>query len=105
MAAKAGFRAARLAQMLSLKRRRLERLTKRLFRRSPQAWLDGQRMIVAASYLKEGRPIKAAASDVGFKQRSHFARKFRIYYGLPPKEYLANLGRAAQEGCENKPEG
>jgi AraC-like DNA-binding protein len=105
MARDSSYRAARLSKILGVSRRRLERLTQRLFRRSPQAWLSEQRMIVAARFLKEGRPIKTVAFDLGFKQRSHFARQFRIYYGLPPKQYVVSLGRPPREGCENKPEG
>jgi AraC-like DNA-binding protein len=92
MARDSSYRVANLAKMLKVSRGQLQRLTQRLFRRSPQCWLDQQRMIVAALYLKEGRPTKAAASDLGFKQRSHFCWQFKHHYGLAPKAYLANLG-------------
>jgi len=90
MAGKAGFRAARLAAMLNLSRRQLQRLTLKLFGNSPQAWLDQQRMIAAPSALKETRSAKETAFDLGFKQRSHFSLQFKRHYGLWPADFLAN---------------
>jgi transcriptional regulator GlxA family with amidase domain len=104
MAGKAGFRAARLAQMLNLSRRQLQRHTREFLGRSAQAWLDEQRMIAAPGVLRKLGLVKAAATELGFKQCSHFSRLFKLHYGLWPVEFLANPDRLSANGCQNRPE-
>ncbi len=56
--------------------------------RTPKVWLNEQRMIAARKLLQEGSPVKAAASQLGFKQASHFCREFKRCYEMTPRQYV-----------------
>ncbi len=45
----------------------------------------------AAHYLKEGKTISDAAYLVGFNNLSYFAKCFREFYHLAPREFIAQL--------------
>jgi AraC-like DNA-binding protein len=104
MAAETAYQAARLSKKVRLSRRQLERHTQKLFGRSPQAWLDEQRLIKAATVLKERRSVRASAYALGFKQRSHFSRQFKKHYGVWPTEYLAINGDPGRAGRQDMPQ-
>jgi AraC-like DNA-binding protein len=89
MARQAEYRAGALSQKLGISRRHLERITERRFGRSPQNWLDEQRMMCAVVMLKERRSVKSIASDLGFKWVSHFCIKFKRHHHLSPTAFLA----------------
>ena len=90
-AEKAGYRAARLAKGLSIGRKQLERWTKTRFGQSPQQWLDEQQLGKAIELLKRRETIKEVANKLGFKQFSHFSRKFKSYHGIPPRRFVMSL--------------
>jgi AraC-like DNA-binding protein len=92
-AEKADYRAVNLAKSLGICRKQLERLTRRHFGQTPQRWLDNQRLDKAVVMLKRNETIKEVAIKLGFKQFSHFSRKFKQYHGLPPKHYVLNFNR------------
>jgi AraC-like DNA-binding protein len=68
--------------------RQIERYFIKEFGRTPQDWLDEQRMIAARRLLLETQSPKHVASELGFRQISHFHRHFKRYYGMTPVEYL-----------------
>lgn len=84
-----GYNAWRLAAHLGISRRQLTRYTQATFGRSPQDWLDAQRLNDARDCLREVRSVKEAAFQLGFKQSSHFSREFKLVHGLSPTAYLA----------------
>jgi transcriptional regulator GlxA family with amidase domain len=84
-----GFNAETFARLCGITTRQLRRHVRRTFGRSAQDWLDEQRMIAAGHRLKETPCVKTVAADLGFKQASHFSRKFKEHYGLPPTEFIA----------------
>jgi AraC family chitin signaling transcriptional activator len=89
MARQSTFRAYPLSQQLKVSPRQLRRYTRELFQKSPQEWLDEQRLILAATRLKEERSVKTVAFQLGFKRLSHFSRSFKLHYGVSPTEFLA----------------
>jgi AraC-like DNA-binding protein len=89
MAEKSAYQAALLAKELQVSQRQLRRYTHASFGRSPQDWLNEQRLVKAAEILKRTRAVKVAAFDLGFKQLSHFSREFKLHYGISPAKYLA----------------
>lgn len=89
MARKTTFDAGLLANELKLSRRQLERSTQKLFGRSPQAWLDEERLVLATALLREHLSVKMVAFQLGFKQPSHFSRQFKLRYGFSPMAFLA----------------
>ncbi len=88
MAKKSAYRAAMLAKELHVSQRQLRRYTRNIFGRSPQNWLNEQRLVHAAEMLKRTRTAKAVAFQLGFKQPSHFSREFKRHYGVSPTRFL-----------------
>jgi AraC-like DNA-binding protein len=89
LARQAEYRAGALSEKLGISRRQLERITGRRFGRSPQSWLDQQRMMCAVVMLKERRSVKSIASDLGFKWVSHFCLKFKRHHHLSATAFRA----------------
>lgn len=86
LARRAKYRAGGLAALLEVSRRQLQRHTRRAFGKSPQEWLDQERLKHAAKSLRSGGSVKLVAFSLGFKQVSHFSREFRRFHGVPPSK-------------------
>ena len=89
MAEKSAYQATVLAKELRVSQRQLRRYTRASFGRSPQNWLNEQRLVQAAEMLKRLRMAKTVAFQLGFKQPSHFSREFKLHYGVSPTRFLA----------------
>jgi len=79
-----------MAKNLGVSQRQLRRYARACLGCSLQNWLDEQRLIRASQMLKKVRLVKAVAFQLGFKQVSHFSRKFKLHYGVCPTGYLAS---------------
>ena len=90
LAAAARYDARKFAKLQQVSVRQLQRDFKRIFGRTPQDWLNEQRIIVARNRLLEGAPVKQVAFEMGFKQSSHFSRHFKKYGLVTPSEYVGN---------------
>lgn len=56
---------------------------------SPQKWLIQKRLQTAFNLLKSGnKKVLEVCYEVGFKDRSHFSKAFKNYYGFPPSSGL-----------------
>jgi AraC-like DNA-binding protein len=97
------FRVCRMAAELGISERQLERTTQRLFGRSPRAWLSEQRLLMAAELLKRRRSVKIVASELGFRQISHFSREFKLRYGLSPTAFLIRSDRESLPAADKAP--
>ncbi len=84
----ANWLAATLAKNCGVSPRRLQRYFQRHFARPPQDWLNEQRLKAAPPKLL-ARPVKVVASELGYKQSSHFCREFKAYHKLTPSEFVA----------------
>src|SRR5882724_10124772 len=84
LARESSFQARALSKRLKVCPRQLQRYTQHLFGRSPQHWLNEQRLVLAADFLQKEGCVKTVAFKLGFKQVSHFSREFRRFYGVPP---------------------
>jgi AraC-like DNA-binding protein len=96
LAEKCGYRAANFAQALGVSLRQLERIWKREFATSPQAWLDDVRMNQAEILLANGVSIKETLFRLGYKQVSHFSRQFKKRNGMTPGNFAR--ARAMHKG-------
>ena len=76
-----------LAGICDLSVRQLQREFKRRFQRSPQQWLDEQRIKASQQLLLLGQPVKAVAFELGFKSSSHFSRRFKSQFRMTPSEF------------------
>ena len=88
MAWQSGYNSTVLSKNLQISTRQLHRYTRELFGRSPQDWLDEQRLKIAVGLLVKHRSIKTVTHHLGFKQVSHFSREFKFHYGVSPTEFL-----------------
>jgi transcriptional regulator GlxA family with amidase domain len=77
-----------LANDLGVTVRQISRYFQKELGRTPQDWLDEQRMIAARLMLSHHQPVKRIAMELGFKQSAHFCRQFKKFYGMPPSEFL-----------------
>jgi AraC-like DNA-binding protein len=84
LAVAAHWRSKELAKLLNLSTRQLQRDFKQLVSCSPQEWLDKRRIKVAQQMLLAGKPVKTVAFELGFKQVSHFCRKFKAKSNMTP---------------------
>lgn len=87
LAAAAHYDAKELAKLCNLSVRQLERNFRSNLDRSPQAWLNEQRIRAAQSLLCSGQPVKVVSLELGFKQVSHFCRQFKSQNHLTPSQF------------------
>jgi AraC-like DNA-binding protein len=85
----AGYDTRKLAKILQVDVRQVQRYIREDLGRSPREWLGEQRIIAARRILLETGSTKHVAHELGFKQVGHFCRQFKQYYGVPPSEYLS----------------
>ncbi len=77
-----------LASIAGVSLRTLQRLFRERFDTSPMTWLMEARLSEAARLiLSGGDPVTKIAYRVGFKDPSHFTRRFKGRFGISPNEY------------------
>jgi len=84
LARESKFSADLLAVQLGISRRQLQRYTQVKFGRSPQKWLNEERLIEASIRLRNDNSVKAVSIELGFKQVSHFSREYKKFFCHPP---------------------
>ena|SRR5579859_4668765 len=89
LAVQANYDSRALARLCKLSTRQLQRQFRRQFGVTPRQWLDEQRLNAAGALLLSGEPVKKVAFDLGFKQTSHFCRKFKFQHRMTPREYIS----------------
>ncbi len=82
-----GYEASAIAQHLHVSERHLRRHIRATMGCALGVWLDERRLTDAIPLLRSNRTLKEVASDLGFKQQSHFTRKFKNRYGIAPSEF------------------
>jgi len=88
LAGAARYDAKELAKLCRLSIRQLERDFRRTLTRTPQDWLNEQRIKAAQQLLLSGQPVKVVAYELGFKQSSHFCRQFKLQSNLTPSQFV-----------------
>ena len=88
LARTSGYRRHRLAKLVKVSTRTLDRYFEKHLSLSVQQWLSELRMAVACDQVRIGKPLKEISFDVGFKQPSHFTKRFKARFGIPPSLLL-----------------
>jgi len=89
LAKAAHYNVRELARLCYLSVRQLERDFNCHLGRSPQRWLNEQRLKEAQKRLLAGDPVKKVAFELGFKQPSHFCRQFKLWHHATPSQFVA----------------
>jgi AraC family transcriptional regulator of arabinose operon len=97
---------AKLAEEFNLSPSRFAHLFREEFGVPPMRYLHTQRMLRARLLLERTfLTVKEVMVQVGCSDPSHFARDFRRFHGLPPKEWrAAHDGERREQGKEAPPQ-
>lgn len=77
-----------LAEIAGVSLRTLQRVFRERFGTSPMSWLMEARLLEAARLIRSGDdPVTKIAYRVGFKDPSHFTRRFKARFGASPNEF------------------
>jgi AraC family transcriptional regulator len=94
LAIQAQFDVKVLAKLCQLSVRQLERNFRSQLGRTPQDWLNEQRLMAAKRLLRSGEQVKTVASSLGFKQSSHFCRHFKLHSHMTPSEFVSSEAKS-----------
>lgn len=96
-----------LAEIAGVSLRTLQRVFRERFDTSPMTWLMEARLREAARLIRAGDdPVTKIAYRVGFKDPSHFTRRFKARFGVSPNEYRrAPGGRPGGGPAAGPPDG
>lgn len=85
-----GFDVEFLAEKLHVSRPTLYRKIKCVTNFSPNDLINMARLDEALGLLSAGYRVYEVSDRVGYSSHSHFSRNFQKYYGMNPREYIAN---------------
>ena len=88
LAVKAGYRPRDLAGLCQISLRTLERHFQKNYGMTVSRWMRELRLGKAYESLTQGKSVKEAAYDHGYKQVSHFSREFKNHFGVSPSLLL-----------------
>lgn len=94
LAVQAGYRPGDLAGLCQISLRTLERHFQKNYGVTVSHWMRELRLGKAYQSLVEGKCVKEAAFDHGYKQVSHFSREFKNHFGVSPSFLLARNSRS-----------
>lgn len=77
-----------LAKQIGINRQKLKVGFKKVYEKTISKYLRDERMERASVLLLHGLSVRETASEVGYINQSHFAKRFRERYGVLPKDYL-----------------
>src|SRR5690606_30261833 len=64
---------------------------------TPGQYLQGWRVSLAQQALRQGRPLKVVASEVGYGSETALSRAFKAHSGLSPRAWKQQQDARAQE--------
>ncbi len=82
-----------LAKMAGINQQKLKTGFKAIFDKTINQYLTEERMDLASILLLKDHSVKDVATEVGYSNHSHFAKKFKAKYGVLPKDYLKSIQR------------
>ncbi len=97
LAKTSGYSAQRLAKLLGIGLRQLERQFQESLGIPPQTYLNQLRQTEAVVLLRQPFSIKEMANQLGYKQPSHFSREFAKAHGLSPREFRRRMQKMSSQ--------
>lgn len=89
LAVESDYGTQKLAKLLGLSLRQVERIIRRQFDTTPRTWLAETRLVEAGKLLRQGNKVMQVASDLRYKQASHFCRQFKEFHGVRPAQFIS----------------
>lgn len=80
-----------LAKLVGINRQKLKQGFKKIYAITINNYLREERMEMSSILLMNGRSVRETASEVGYMNQSHFAKRFKEKYGILPKDYLKTI--------------
>ena len=80
-----------LAKRVGINRQKLKMGFKKVYDKTINNYVRAERMEMASILLLHGMSVRQTASEVGYSNQSHFAKRFRERYGILPKDYLKTI--------------
>jgi AraC-like DNA-binding protein len=96
-ASQARYQPRALGRLCHMNPRLLEREFHKYFGVSPTAWLESYRERRAEQLALAGWRAKEIANDLGYKQLSHFSRKFKETHGITLRNWKKAHGQPAEK--------
>jgi AraC-like DNA-binding protein len=87
-AAAAGYRLSTFIRLAGVSRSVFYREFAAAMGKSPQAWLDAERLRVAPVLLAACGSVKTVATGLGFASPHHFSKVYKRHYGHAPMSAL-----------------
>jgi len=84
---------SQLAKRSGINQQKLKKGFKAIFSSTINKYLTNVRLEQASLLLLKGCSVKEAALEVGYINHSHFSRKFKLKYGVLPKDYVAKINK------------
>ncbi|MGB7479593.1 MAG: AraC family transcriptional regulator [Burkholderiaceae bacterium] len=81
----------RMAERAGMSRTAFANTFREVVGQTPADYLSGWRMALAQSRLREGRPIKILADELGYANPSALSRAFVARMGMSPRDWLAKV--------------
>ncbi len=80
-----------LAKRIGINRQKLKVGFKKVYDKTINNYVRAERMEMASILLLHGMSVRQTATEVGYSNQSHFAKRFRERYGILPKDYLKSI--------------
>lgn len=80
-----------LSKWVGINRQKLKTGFKKVYDKTINNYLRDERMEKASILLLNEMSVRQAATEVGYTNQSHFARRFRERYNILPKDYLKTI--------------
>jgi AraC-like DNA-binding protein len=90
LAQHAEFNLEKMATLLSISPRHLQRIFKRDLHCTPTRWLRELRCRRAKRLILRGYSSKAAAAELKYASAAHFCREFKKVFGASPQRFAPN---------------
>jgi AraC-like DNA-binding protein len=87
LAQAAKYRARKLAKDCGVSTRGLERFFLARTDKHPHRWLNELRQMQGRILIGQGKSVKEAAFELGYRRPAHFTRDFKQFHGVPPTEF------------------
>lgn len=87
-----------MAQAAGMSRTAFANTFRRVVGQTPADYLTDWRMALAKAKLREGRPIKLLADELGYANPSALSRAFLARTGHSPREWLKSVGASEAAG-------